>query len=55
MWLYNWGEQWTLSSDRRQVLQPGSTVVILGDYAHGRTPPWTSLDWWQRLPLQLTL
>ena len=52
-WLYGWGEQWRISANGREVLQPGSTVVILGDYGHGNPAPWTSLDWWRTLPLPL--
>jgi len=53
MWVYSWGEQWKLAKDGREILQPGSTVVILGQYGHGRAAPWTSLDWWQHLPMPL--
>ena len=53
MWLYSWGEQWTLSPNRRDVLQPGTPIVILGEFGHGKPGPWESLDWWQRLPIAL--
>jgi lipoprotein-anchoring transpeptidase ErfK/SrfK len=52
-WLYDWGEQWKISADGRDVRQPGSTVVILGQYVHGAAAPWTALDWWTALPLTL--
>jgi lipoprotein-anchoring transpeptidase ErfK/SrfK len=52
-WLYAWGEQWKISTDGRDVLQPGSAVVILGEYAHGKPAPWTVPDWWTALPLGL--
>ena len=55
MWLYSWGEQWKLSKDGREVLQTGSTVVVLGEYGHDKPGPWTSADWWTRLPLELTV
>ena len=29
-WLYAWGEQWRLSADQREVITPGTPVVILG-------------------------
>jgi lipoprotein-anchoring transpeptidase ErfK/SrfK len=48
-WVYAWGEQWKLSANGRDVIQPGSTVVILGTYDFGRPAPWLSLDWWQTL------
>ena len=53
IWLYGWGEQWKLSKDGREVLQTGSPVVILGDYGHDKPGPWTSLEWWQKLPIGL--
>ena len=42
-WLYGWGEQWTLSPDRRTVDVPGTPVVVIGAFAHGQPGPWTSL------------
>jgi hypothetical protein len=45
MWLYGWGEQWTLSADRRSVEVPGTPVLVIGAFGHGKTPPWTSLSW----------
>ena len=53
MWLYNWGESWTLSANQREVLTKGTPVVILGTYDFARPAPWLSLDWWRtgvRLP-----
>jgi len=52
-WLYGWGEQWKISQDGRDVLQPGSAVVILGEFGHGKPGPWTALEWWAALPLSL--
>ena len=43
-WLYAWGQQWTLSEDRRQVTTPGTPVVILEPYPFGAPPAWLSLD-----------
>ena len=54
MWLYNWGDQWKLAPDRRTVLEPGSTVVVIGEYGHDKPGPWTSLQWWNALPIALT-
>jgi lipoprotein-anchoring transpeptidase ErfK/SrfK len=56
IWLYDWGEQWTLTPDRRQVATPGTTVVIHGTYDFGRLPPWVAPEWWQTkiaLPIDL--
>jgi hypothetical protein len=41
-WLYDWGEQWVLSADRRTAEQLGTPVLVLGQYAHGQPGPWTS-------------
>jgi hypothetical protein len=43
-WVYEWGEQWTLSTDKRKVEVPGTPVLIIGEFGHGKTGPWTSLD-----------
>jgi hypothetical protein len=52
MWLYDWGEQWVLSPDRRTVATPGTPVVIQGEVDFKNPTPWTSPEWW-RMPLQL--
>lgn len=44
MWLYGWGDQWRLSADRRVVETPGTPVLVIGAFGHGKTPPWTSVD-----------
>ena len=43
-WVYEWGDQWTLSADKRKVDVPGTPVLILGEFGHGKPGPWTSLD-----------
>ena len=41
MWLYQWGEQWTLDpDDHRRILTPGSPVWIIGTYDHTTAAPW---------------
>ena len=45
-WIYGWGDQWVLSADKRAVDVPGTPVLILGAFAHGQSPPWTSLAAW---------
>lgn len=42
-WLYGWGEQWVLSEDKRSVAKPGTPVLVIGQFAHGKVGPWTSL------------
>lgn len=51
-WVYGWGQQWTLSPDRRSVTATGTTVVVVGAYAHDQPAPWLTLDWW-RQPITL--
>jgi lipoprotein-anchoring transpeptidase ErfK/SrfK len=43
-WLYGWGEQWSLDDSRREVLTPGTPVLILGTYPFGSPPAWLSLE-----------
>ena len=42
-WLYEWGEQWTLSEDKREVVTPGTPVLIVGEYDYAAPPPWTDI------------
>lgn len=52
MWMYEWGEQWVLSPDRKTVATPGTPVVVQGVVDFNNPTPWTSLEWWnQRLRL----
>lgn len=53
MWFYTWGEQWKLSPNGRDILQQGTTVVVSGEYGHDKPGPWTSIDWWKGLPVQI--
>ena len=39
-WIYEWGQQWVLSADRRTVEAPGTPVLVIGAYAHGQPGPW---------------
>jgi hypothetical protein len=43
IWLYEWAESWNLSPDGRTVLRQGSPVVVFGEYAWDRRPPWREL------------
>jgi len=42
-WIYDWGDQWVLSKDRRQILAHGTPVIIFGDYRYDRPAPWKKL------------
>lgn len=42
MWLYGWGEQWTLDpEDKRKIVTPGSAVLIAGVYDYKAPAPWS--------------
>jgi len=43
-WLYGWGDQWSLDGSRRNVVIPGTPVLILGVYRYDAPPPWLSLE-----------
>jgi hypothetical protein len=45
-WLYEWGEQWRISANGREVLQRGTPIAIVGEYAFGSPAPWLSPDSW---------
>jgi lipoprotein-anchoring transpeptidase ErfK/SrfK len=41
IWLYEWGEQWTLDpADRRKIATTGSPVLIVGVYDYASPAPW---------------
>lgn len=42
-WIYNWADQWILSPDGYKRLAYGTPVIIFGDYAYGKKPPWKQL------------
>ena len=42
-WLYDWGQGWVLDDRRRNVLVPGTPVLIRGGYDFAAPPPWLSL------------
>ena len=51
-WLFQWGDEWQLAPNQRDVLTAGTIVVVLGEYAFGQPAPWRALDWW-RTPIVL--
>lgn len=56
MWLYEWGEPWTLDA-RGEVATPGTPLLIIGQYAFAEPPPWRSPEYLARgigLPVSLT-
>ena len=57
MWIFNWGESWTLDS-KGQLATNGTPVLILGDYNYAGAPPWQSADFFARaiaLPESVTI
>jgi hypothetical protein len=46
LWLFEWGEPWTLDDSGVRVLHAGTPVLIVGHYEFDKTPPW-------RQPLRL--
>lgn len=42
-WIYGWGDQWTLSTDRRRVETYGTPVIVFGKYDYGKQAPWKNL------------
>ena len=43
-WLYQWVDTWKLApGDRRRVLEQGTPVAVLDEYAFGRRRPWKRL------------
>ena len=42
-WIYEWGDQWKLSADKRAVDVPGTPVLVIGAFGHGDPPPWVFL------------
>lgn len=39
-WLYHWGISWQLSANGREVLVPGTKVLLQGAYDFQADPPW---------------
>jgi len=43
IWLFHWGEEWTLDSEGR-VRGPGTPVLITGRYDFDAPPPWIDVE-----------
>jgi hypothetical protein len=43
IWIYGWGNGWTLDV-RGRVVQQGTPLIVSGQYAFGTPPPWRSLE-----------
>lgn len=45
-WLFDWGEEWTIGEDTREVTRPGTLVLLVGDYDFTSAQPWLQPEWW---------
>lgn len=45
MWLYGWGEQWTLDAMQINVNRPGTPVLLVGQYDFSNYYPWRIPSW----------
>lgn len=53
-WIFDWAEQWKLSSRTGAVIKTGTPVIIFGEYAYGKTQPWLNLPT-DKLSILLTI
>jgi len=44
-WLFDWGEPWRLDAREVTVMEPGTPVLIVGEYGFAAAPPWRGLAW----------
>lgn len=57
-WLYRWGEGWQLDADTKELIRPGTLVVLVGKYRFRAPQPWLNPKWWDsgvsvdRLPME---
>ncbi len=42
-WIYHWAEQWKVAPDKKTIIENGTPVIIFGDFAYGKTPPWKNV------------
>lgn len=47
-WLYAWGDGWVVDENTRQVIRPGTLVLLLGQYDFTARQPWLNPRWWKR-------
>ena len=55
-WIFNWGEEWALTADTRELVHQGTPVLILGSYNFAAAEPWRQPEWWTQgviLPAEL--
>ena len=47
-WLYRWGDGWTLAAGTRQLIQPGTLILVTGRYNFASPQPWLQPRWWNQ-------
>jgi hypothetical protein len=47
-WLFHWGDGWRYAADSDELIQPGTLVLLLGQYDFAAPPPWLRPAWWSR-------
>jgi hypothetical protein len=46
-WIYEWGQSWKLDA-KGQLAEPGTPVMILGEYNFAAPAPWLSAEFWTK-------
>ena len=47
IWLFDWGEEWELSGNGREILEFGTPVLVIGGYDFERSKPWLDAAGWR--------
>ena len=48
-WLYSWGDSWTVDEDTKELVRPGTLVVLLDRYHFAARQPWLNPKWWRHV------
>lgn len=49
IWLFDWGEGWTLNAAGNRIVKTGTPVEIVGQYDFDADPPWRTPSWLTRI------
>jgi lipoprotein-anchoring transpeptidase ErfK/SrfK len=55
-WLYEWGEEWSLADETKEITREGTLVLLVGSYDFTSSQPWLRPEWWDEgvvLPSEL--
>jgi L,D-transpeptidase catalytic domain len=47
-WLYHWGDGWAIDQESRELIHPGTLVLVIGKYDFRSPQPWLLPEWWSR-------